>query len=71
MGSEETRKALAAYARHFQRAPNVVLVNPDEVTTHPGVTVRGESYIRKNNYWVGYEAPSRPPRAAGSVDAIH
>ena len=50
-------EGIAAYVRRFDRSPNVVLVNADEVidAAIEGVTVRSESYVRKNNFYVGCE----------------
>jgi hypothetical protein len=49
-------EAIAAYVVRFGTRPNVVLVNegdwPVEV---PGLSVRVEKYIRRNNFWVGFE----------------
>lgn len=51
--------AVDAYARRFQIAPNVVLVNEADVVAdqvgHQGVNVQGAPFVRRNNFWVGYQ----------------
>lgn len=47
--------AVAAYARRFGVQPDLVLVNPEEVCAVDGLVVRPESFIRRNNYWVGMQ----------------
>ena len=51
--------AVEAYARRFQIAPNVVLVNEADVTdhqvSHQGICVQGVPFVRRNNFWVGYQ----------------
>lgn len=49
-------EAIAVYVARFGTRPNVVLVNKDELHERAdGITVRAETYIRRNNYWAGYE----------------
>lgn len=48
-------EAVAAYVERFKTSPNVVLVNEAERVDVQGITVRSETYIRRNNYWVGWE----------------
>jgi hypothetical protein len=48
-------EAIAAYTDKFRSAPNVVLVNEGEMASVPGVLIRPERYIRKSNFWIGYE----------------
>jgi len=48
-------EAVAAYVRHFNARPNIVLVNELDRAEVPGVRVRCESYVRRDNFWVGYE----------------
>jgi hypothetical protein len=48
-------EAVAAYMRHFKTRPNVVLVNEADLETVNGVRVRSATYVRKNNFWVGWE----------------
>ena len=50
---DKIAEACAAYVARFQMQPNVVLVNRDDATDDPRVRVEG--YIRKNNFWVGWE----------------
>jgi hypothetical protein len=48
-------EAVAAYMRHFNARPNVVLVNESDRAEVTGVQVRSEAYVRRDNFWVGYE----------------
>lgn len=48
-------EAIAAYQARFSAPPNVVLVNEGEQVSVAGVLVRAERYIRKSNFWVGFE----------------
>ncbi len=48
--------AIHAYTDRFQHSPNVILVNEvDRDIQLGGIVVRVEGYIRRNNFWVGYE----------------
>lgn len=46
-------EAIAAYVARFQARPTVVLVNDADRVDIVGVDVRSESYIRRNNFWIG------------------
>ncbi|HWQ15768.1 MAG TPA: hypothetical protein VNL77_23405 [Roseiflexaceae bacterium] len=48
-------EAVSAYVKHFNARPNVVLVNESDRVEVAGVRVRSESYVRRDNFWVGYE----------------
>lgn len=48
-------EAIAAYVERSHTRPNVVLVNEADQTEVKGLQVRAESYIRRNNFWVGWE----------------
>ncbi len=48
-------EAVDAYMDRFKMRPNVVLVNEVDVAEIQGLKVRAESYIRPNNFWVGWE----------------
>lgn len=54
--SLKIEEAIAAYVERFGTRPNVVLVNEDDRVDRAGVLVRSEGYIRRNNFWVGWEA---------------
>lgn len=54
--ADKIAAAIEAYIKHFKTRPNLALVNPDEVVEVSAVRVRGVSYVRKNNIWVGWEA---------------
>lgn len=49
-------EAIDAYTRRFAIHPNVVLVNEAELTEYTGMEVRGVDFVRRNNFWVGFEA---------------
>jgi hypothetical protein len=48
-------EAVEAYMKHFRARPNVVLVNENDRIDVTGVHVRSASYVRRDNFWVGYE----------------
>lgn len=53
--AEKIGDAIAAYQSRYSIAPNVVLVNEADRVEHPSISIRVETYIRRNNFWVGYE----------------
>jgi hypothetical protein len=53
---QKIAEAIAAYTDKFRSAPNVVLVSEeDKDVAVPGVLIRSEGYIRKSNFWIGWE----------------
>jgi hypothetical protein len=48
-------EAILAYVDRFKTRPNIILCNEADRAEVRGVLVRSEGYIRRNNYWVGYE----------------
>jgi hypothetical protein len=50
-------EAVEAYVRHFKAKPNVVLVNEADVDQVKGLQIRSVNYVRRHNYWVGWEDP--------------
>ena len=48
--------AIEAYVRRFGKRPNTVLVNEADVIEMQGLKIRPESFIRRNNFWVGWES---------------
>lgn len=62
-------EAIAAYRERFHTSPNIVLMNRDELVEIKGVTTRAESYIRKFNYWVGWEDAVGRASILGASDA--
>ena len=52
-------EAIYAYVDRFKTRPNVVLVNEADRAEIKGVLVRSEGYIRRNNFWVGWEDATR------------
>ncbi|HNP86753.1 MAG: hypothetical protein JST60_00510 [Chloroflexi bacterium SZAS-1] len=57
--SLKIEEAIDAYMDRFKVRPNVVLVNEADRTDISGVNVRSEGYIRRNNFWVGWEEAAR------------
>lgn len=53
--ANKIEEAVAAYVERSRTRPNVVLVNEADQIDIQGITVRSESYIRRNNFWVGWE----------------
>jgi hypothetical protein len=68
--------AIDAYIRRFSKRPNVVLVNEADIVELQGMTIRPESFIRRNNFWVGYEEvakavePAEPLPVAPVVEVL-
>ncbi|MBK9942698.1 MAG: hypothetical protein IPP13_13890 [Kouleothrix sp.] len=52
-------EAIDAYVDRFKTRPNVVLVNEADRIEIKGVLIRSEGYIRRNNFWVGWEDAAR------------
>ena len=52
---DKVTEAIAAYQNRFGTRPNVVLVNAGDVVERDDVTIRVEGYIRRNNFWIGWE----------------
>jgi len=48
-------EAVDAYVSRFKAKPNVVLVNEADSAEVQGVRVRTEAFIRRYNFWVGWE----------------
>lgn len=53
--TEKIGEAIKAYRERFRTEPNVILVNEADRVSLETITVRTESYIRRNNFWVGLE----------------
>ncbi len=55
--------AVAAYTERFKVQPNIILVNPEEPlpAAYP-ITIRRETYIRRANFWLGWEEYSQGSR---------
>ena len=51
----KVEEAIYAYGDRFKTRPNIVLVSEADRAEIKGVRVRGEGYIRRNNFWVGWE----------------
>lgn len=64
-------EAIAAYVRHFKAAPNVVLVNERDQVEVDGILVRAESYVRRDNFWVGWEDKTLMPVVADATRGTH
>lgn len=50
---EKIEDALAAYAKRFSTAPNLVLVNAADATELAGMEVRSERTVQPHHFWVG------------------
>lgn len=48
-------EGIDAYVDRFKTRPNVVLVNEVDMVEVAGIVVRKENYIRRNNFWIGWE----------------
>ncbi len=55
--SVKIEEAIEAYVRHFRSQPNVVLVSEGDRVEMQGVRIRSAQFIRRDNYWVGWEDP--------------
>lgn len=49
------QEAIFAYTERFKTQPNVVLVNEADCAEVKGIAVRSTDFIRRNNFWVGWE----------------
>ncbi len=49
------QEAIFAYTERFKTQPNVVLVNEADCAEVNGIAVRSAVFIRRNNFWVGWE----------------
>jgi hypothetical protein len=67
--TDKAKEAISAYSARFEHTPNVILVNAADLPIElGGIAVRAESYIRRNNFWVGhidYAAARDDARRAG------
>lgn len=52
---QKIAEAVARYQERFQSAPNTVLTNEAERIAVDGMVVRSAGYIRRSNFWVGWE----------------
>ena len=52
---DKIEEAIAAYVDRFGVAPNVVLVNEVDRVDVDGVTVRSETWTRRDNFLIGVE----------------
>jgi hypothetical protein len=59
--ASKIEEAVAAYIRHFKTKPNIVLVHQSDLEPVSGVRVRSVNYVRRNNFWVGWEDPKAAP----------
>jgi hypothetical protein len=48
-------EAALRYRERYGIGPNTILVNAADVADVPGLTVRAEAYVRRNNFWIGRE----------------
>jgi hypothetical protein len=52
-------EAVDAYVFRTHTKPNVVLVNDQDYAEVAGVEVRRTGYVRRFNFWVGWEDPQK------------
>lgn len=54
---EKIIEGLSAYLDRFSIMPNILLMNPEDskLVVNNKIPVRVELYIRRNNFWFGYE----------------
>ncbi len=52
---QKIAEAIDAYIDRFKMHPTIVLVNEADLVAVDGILVRGEDYIRRNNFWIGEE----------------
>lgn len=48
-------EAIGAYIDRFGCRPNMLLVHESVTATVAGIQVRPVTYVRRNNFWVGWE----------------
>jgi len=51
--TQKIEEAVERYVAKFGSAPNVCLVNVENVAAISGVDVRPVEYVRPNHFWVG------------------
>lgn len=54
---EKIIEGISAYLDRFSIMPNILLMNPEDskLVVNNKIPVRVELYIRRNNFWFGYE----------------
>jgi len=62
--SEKIQDARAAYARRFNLAPNLVLVNAADATELADIEVRSERTVQPHHFWVGRSDMRDPEEGA-------
>ncbi len=51
--AKKIQEAITAYTVRFAVAPELVLVNSNDLTEVGGVVVRAETMVQRNNFWLG------------------
>lgn len=69
--TQKIQEAIEAYVDRFRSQPNVVLVNEADCAQVEGVVVRSESFIRRYNFWVGWEDASRLSARQAATTGTH
>jgi hypothetical protein len=68
---EKIDEAVEAYTRRFAISPNIVLVNENDLTESAAVLVRSAEFVRRNNFWVGFDRTlERAPTASLECEAV-
>lgn len=51
--AQKIREGAEAYAIRFNRPATLVKVNVQDVCDAPGLTIIVNSFVQKNNFWIG------------------
>ncbi len=62
--AEKIEEAVERYVARFGEAPNICLVNANDLATFDGVEVKVAEYVRPNHFWVGQGELLEPRTAA-------
>ncbi len=63
--TEKIEEAIERFVAKFGEAPNVCLVNAENVVAIEGLEVKAAPYVRPNHFWIGREeVPSEATLAA-------
>jgi hypothetical protein len=57
--AEKIQEAMTVYILRFSEAPALVLVNSNDQTEIGGVSIRSESTVQRNNFWLEIRKPVR------------
>lgn len=57
--ADKISEACAAYRKRFGVQPNIALVSRDDADVQAEIATRAEGYIRRNNFWIGWDEAYR------------